>query len=321
LAAKGLRYADLKTALVPSPKKREVAFIFDTPSISDPWYGLSVNQRLMPLFSKESNHSVLAGDYIGENHQQDFLYEALCRSAVFVRDVTFRHSSQFYIIYINNLSDAMVERFHSGLREYPAYAGMADLTFSSILKFYLSTILVNAFIKHRRIILMGHEDDRDNEEDVNMVGYPFEEFGFSCRSLQSMLYGVLLSYKIERPVVEGFETDTEFSINAVSPLPMPLSEFEILIEEDKFGYLAREKAHSLRKIGLLDGDLSRLKEMIATKISSNYIYNMCYDEEHNTTKFDIILEFNAADAPSRFRVMVAMEYVPEAKRLRLITLY
>ena len=64
LALKGIRYDELKTALVPDRKRGEMALVFDTLAIDDGWYGMPVFRRLIPLFSRDSNHSVLAGDYI-----------------------------------------------------------------------------------------------------------------------------------------------------------------------------------------------------------------------------------------------------------------
>lgn len=82
-------------------------------------------------------------------------------------------------------------------------------------------MLVNLCIKHGKVILQEYELDRDNTEDVNTCGYPFEENGFVCRSINGDIMGVLLSYKIERPVFPGFESDTHFALNAVSTTPLP----------------------------------------------------------------------------------------------------
>jgi hypothetical protein len=186
-----------------------MALVFDTLVIDNSWYGLEVFRRLIPLFSRDSNHSVLAGDYIDTGAGQELLFEAIQSAVTLTRHVDYRHSSQFYIIYINNQTDRMVRRFHEGLCGWAGYVGYADTTYSSPFKTLLSTMLVNAFIKHRKTIIKGHEDDRPNEEDVNMSSYPFEEHGYTCHSVQSQLEGTLLSYKIERPVFPGFESDTE----------------------------------------------------------------------------------------------------------------
>lgn len=136
LNSKGIRYSSLKSALVPSSKRREIALVFDTSMIKERWYGLPIHEALLPLFSRESTHSVLAGDYIGGNAQQEHLYEALTESTTFVRETLFRHSSQFFIIYINNLSEKMFESFDFGLRNFEPYVGFAAahlFVFSKIL--------------------------------------------------------------------------------------------------------------------------------------------------------------------------------------------
>jgi len=321
LSSKDIKYGDLKSAHVPNPKRREIALVFDTSVIEESWYSLPIHTTLMPLFSKRSNHSILVGDYIGDNEHQERLYEAFFESVQLVRDVTWRHSTQFYIVYINNLTDKMVETFRTGLIGFEPYVGFSDTTFASRFKLFLSTMLVNECLKHRDIILVGHEDDRDNSEDVNMRSYPWEEFGYTCRSLQGIYFGVLLSYKIERPVFKGFEVDSEFSINAVHSDPVSFTDFEIEIDEHKFAYLAAEKSGTLKRMGLLGSDLTNLKKLIASKISSNYIYNMTHDDQHDTTKFNIILEVNPEDGSAPLRVLAALEYMPRENCLRLITLH
>lgn len=320
LLQKKIDYARLKTALVPSTDRREIALIFNTERIDEPWYGGQIFKRVIPLFSKDSNHCVLHGDYIGEPENRRQLYEAFADVAQTVRDVTFRYPEQFFIVYINNLSDAMFDAFRTGLETYEPYVGYADTTLESKFNVFSSMMLGNAFLKHRDIVIMGHEDDRSNKEDVNVVGYPFEENGFTVRSLQSMYYMHFLEYKIQRPVFAEYESDSEFCINAIHPRPMPLDRMNIRLDPAKHCYLTREKADSLKRLDLLDKDADVVKAMIADRIHSNYIYNMSYDEAHGTSKFDIVLEVNSGGG-KRIRVMVALEYMPDDNELRVITLY
>jgi hypothetical protein len=101
---------------------------------------------------------------------------------------------------------------------------------------------------------------------------------------------------------------------------MPLDRMNIRLDPAKHGYLTREKADSLKRLDLLDKDADAVKAMIADRIHSNYIYNMSYDEAHGTSKFDIVLELGVRGA-KRFRVMVALEYMPDSSELRVITIY
>lgn len=321
LAHKGIKYDELKTALVPDRKRREMALVFDTLVIERSWYGLEVFKRIIPIFNHVSNHSVLTGDYIDMGARQELLFEAMQGAVRLTRHVDYKHSSQFYIVYINNLTDGMVQRLHQGLCGWDGYVGYADTTYSSPFKTLLSAMLVNSFIKHRKTVIQGHEDDRPNEEDVNMTAYPFEEHGYICRSVQSQLEGTLLSYKIERPVFPGFETDTEFSLNAISPNPQPLDGFTIEVEKAKLKYLKTKKAGSVAQAGLEQTSTRALSKLIRSKMSENYIYNMSFDAQHNVAKFNVIIELPRHAADGHIRLLASMEYKPEKKQLRLITLY
>ena len=321
LAKKGISYDRLKSALVPDRKRREIALVFDTLSIKSRWYGREVFEQVIPLLEKKSNHSILVGDYLDRPGQADQLFSAFDEAVQLRRSVEFSHPTQFFIVYLNNLTDAMVRRFDDGLTGYGAYVGYADTTYASKFKFYLSTMLVNLCVKHGSVIIQGHEPDRDESEDVNMSGYPFEESGFTCRSISSELKGVLLSYKIERPVFPGFEVDTEFSLNAISLLPMPLNDFLIEVQEAKLAYVKANKAGSVERTGLEAISAAALAALIKEKISGSYIYNLAFLEEYNVAKFNIILELPSASSSEATRLLAALEYKPEHKLLTLITLF
>ncbi|GAB0119073.1 hypothetical protein Acid7E03_31450 [Acidisoma sp. 7E03] len=251
----------------------------------------------------------------------DQLFDAFEEAVELRRNVEFKHPTQFFIVYINNLTDAMVERFDRSLQNYEAYVGLAEMTYISRFKIYLSTMLVNSFVKHGKIILQGHEPDRDNTEDINMIGYPFEENGFKCRSLSDDLMGVLLSYKIERPVFSGFESDTHFALNAVSMAPLPLDDFEIQVDDAKLEYLKTMKAGSMSRAGLTAVGSDDLAAIIRAKVNDSYIYNLSFNSEHNVVKFNVIVEIQAAQGRGPTRVLAALEYRPAERVLRLITLY
>lgn len=320
LKLKGVDYDDLRAALVPDREKLEIALIFDTMKIERSWYGYEVFKHIIPLLDPRTKNSILSGDYIGENGQQDILFNAF-REAVFpVRPVDYQHSSQFYVVYINNLTEAAFEKLVEGLLEFDAFVGFADTTYQSFFKTLLSLRLVNLCVKNGRKIIQGHEDDRDDADNINMSGYPFEENGYECVSIRSDLEGVLLSYKIESPVFDGFESDTEFSINSVNSRIGRIDEFEVKIEDAKLEYLKTVKSGSLEHAGLSGVSTEELQNIIKEKIRSNYIYNMSYVSDHSVTKFNIIIEISGKDGEP-FRLMAALEYKPDDKILRLITFY
>ena len=118
LLRKGIDYGRLKTALVPSTNRREIALIFDTTRVEGTWYGGQIFDRIIPLLSKDSNHCILAGDYIGESEHRRQLYEVFAENVRPVRDVAFRYPEHFFIVYINNLSDGMFRTLQTGLEQY-----------------------------------------------------------------------------------------------------------------------------------------------------------------------------------------------------------
>ncbi|WP_413728233.1 hypothetical protein [Sodalis sp. RH19] len=321
LDGKGIKYENLKSSLTPDRKRKEVVFVFDTTSIESDSYGNNVFKEMIPLFKKESNHSVLVGDYIGSSFNQDLLYKSFCESVVLSKNVNYRHSSQFYMVYINNLSQDMLSCFTDGLKNHPGYVGYADMSFQSSLKMILSTMLVNFFIKNKKYIIQRHEPDRDHTEDINICGYPFEDNGFHCRSLSSDLFDVLLSYKIERPVIDGFKEDTHFSLNAVHINPSDLDTLNVLVEDARLEYIKGFKKESLSRAGMEKVSAEELANIIKKKINSNYIYSMTYNSQYKFSKFNILLEFKNVDHDRPVKLLAAMFYKPDINTLELLTFF
>lgn len=319
LASKEIRYADLKSALVPRVDHNEAGFLFDSQCIASDWYGLEVAKKMLPLFDHRTTQSVLCGDLIGKD--QNRIFDILDESLILSRSFDFVHGNGLYCVYVNNLSDTTLKKFHLDLGEFPAYVGVIPATFSSRAKTFLSMTLTNSYLKHRNFIIMGHEDDCPIEENVNMLGYPFEKFGYTIRSLQSSHFELFLSYKIEREVFPGFEVDTEMSLNAVTDEVLPLADFRIYLETAKHGYLKSKKRGKLEKAGIAQLSLNELAQLIKSKIAANYIYNLEYLEEHNVVKFNLMIEIPRTDGGFPTRILVAMEYLPLTKTLRVITLH
>ncbi|HWY37546.1 MAG TPA: hypothetical protein VNY73_03235 [Bacteroidia bacterium] len=321
LSSKKIKYQDLKTALIPSNGRNEIAFVFDTLQIESSWYGLPVFKAFFPLLDKQSSNSVLVGDYIGDDKITAKLRSAFFENIKSDRKINYQHHSQYYIVYINNLSDKMLETINNGLKSFNPYIGYFDLTYSSFIKTYLSTILVRLFLKHKTIILQEHEDDFGNDKDSNISGYPFEDYGYTCRSVQSTHYSLFLSYKIERQVFKGFESDTTFSINAITKNVFDITDFNLLVEEKKFAHLLKAKAESLERAGVANLTLEQVESLIKEKINSNYLYNLTYLKSYDTLKFDILIETTRVDNNEPFKLTVALEYKPTDKILRLITMF
>lgn len=319
LAKKGIDYVRLRSGLTPTLNRREAAFIFDSTAIESSWYGMEVMRQVLPLLEPESTQSLLCGDLLGDD--QYLIYEILFESLELARSFTFKHGTLLFAVYLNNMSEGTLQRMHASLASFPAYLGYIPADYSTRAKTYLSTCLVNVFLKNGRKVILGHEDDRPNHENINMPGYPFEDFGYKILSLQESYFGIFLSFKIERPVFSGFEVDSEMALNAISDSVLDIRDFRVDIHPAKHGYLLSEKGGKLHKAQLADFDRDALERTIEEKLAGNYLYNMTFLEEHDVKKFSLMIEMERQDGGYPTRLAAGFEYLPDDKVLRLITLH
>jgi hypothetical protein len=315
LEKKGIGYKNLKAALVPNIHRNERAFAFDWWKTDEINYGNPIIRSLLPTLHHNSTHSILCGDWIPNAH-----FDEILSMSPSIISRTHAYSSgkigdTLYFVYINNLSTATAERLHAHLAALPHYVGSLNLDFFSPTKALLSNMLVRALIKHKNIILQGHEDDRDDDENVNLSPFNFESLGLAIRSVPLLLYGLFLSYKIERLKIQG-ERDSDFSLNALTPNPSTLSRLTVVLERDKLDYLREKKLGSLKISGLSELSAPEIANQIRSKIEHNYIYNLSRSSSGDSLKFNIVLEFFG-----KTRRVCALEYRPEDHVLRVITFY
>ncbi len=316
LASKGIQYKDLRSALIPSTKRNERAYLFDCSKVNAVNYGRVIIEHALPAFDPRSSHSVLLGDWAYYEEHNGWAIDEVRKALAGSAEPYIGDGHDLYIVYVNNLSDGLADAMHSRLQALPAYIGFLDLTFSSVVKFYISTMLVRAFIKHGKFVIQGHEDDRSNSENINMLPYGFEEAGYSIRSLQGLFYGVFLSFKIERPIFLPDDTDTKFSLLAMGASPVELDEFEVVMDDRKLQYLKEVHPEGLERSGFGELSAADIAEQIRGKIKANYIYNLARSEDGSTMKFNILLE-----NPGVARFLCALEHRPQDKQLRVITLF
>ena len=318
LASKGIPYLELRSGLVPSTDHNEAAFMFDRGHMQSN-YGFEVAHAILPILDKRTTQSVLCGDLICND--LSYIPRIMKESLVPARAFDFKDSNALYCVYINNLTDGAIQDLHSRLVNFPAYIGYVPTTFATEMKTFLSTMLVHAFLKHKSKVIMGHEDDRSIEENVNMAGYPFTQFGYEILSLPSMYFDIFLGYKIERAVYPGFAVDTEMALSAISNKVIPLRDCVVFLEEAKHGYLLAKKLGSLQKAEIDDLERTDLEELIKSKIALSYIYNLNYSEKYDVAKFNLMLEVPRSSGGYPTRLLVSLEYIPQEKILRVLTLY
>ena len=318
LSSKNIDYASLRSALTPSMNRHEAAFLFDSQAFESGLYGRETFNCLLPLLDQRSTQSILHGDLIGRDQQ--LIFDILRESVSWSRSFTFQHSTQIYCVYVNSLTEQQLERICTGLQSCPAYLGYIDTTFASRAKVFLSTTLSSFIVKKGQTLIIGHEDDRSNEENINITFYLLEDFGHKLVSLQDQYFSIFLAYKIERPAFNHLEADTELSLNAISDEIVLFEGFDVVLEEAKYQYLLDAKHGKLRQAGLDDVGKDKIAALIQAKLNANYIYNLAYLEAHDLMKFNLLIELpRPAGYPAR--LTAALQYIPKKRELRVITLY
>ncbi|MEL7647295.1 MAG: hypothetical protein AAGU76_04340 [Sedimentibacter sp.] len=319
LQVKGIEYSKLKSALTPVHKdKKEAAFIFDSSLIENCWYGNVVFKSLLPALNKESTYSILCGDIIADRIPLDISKEIIFENLVQFHSTVFKHPIQYYVIYINNLSDAQLEAIIEALSSQVFFVGYVDMTFSSRLKTILAYSLVHLGIKYQDTMILQHEADREDDENINNCGYDFENYGFSVISINDMYFGLFLSYKIEALFADP--EDLKYSMNAIYSNVTSAFELPVSVVEKKLLYLKEKKAAIMEKLGLQDYSTEELAHLIRDCITKSYFYNLEYLEEYNVPKFNISLELKTVEGKLR-KVLVALKYSPSNMGLELITMY
>lgn len=316
LASAGVSYGGLGPALIPSTKRHEMALLFNVDLVDDPGYGEAITRMFLPLLGKETTLSVMVGDIFltPEATREMALYSG------FVDSPSTDWGQQYiYCVYLNNLAQTQRESLHQELCAYPSYLGYVPTTYGSHFRDLAGSLLGTSFIKNRRRIIVDHGGDEPWVSNSNETGLPFEEHGFEIVSVNNILFGPLLSYKIQTEVVPHYREDVLVSLNAISDTPLPLEGFEILIPEAKFGYLTTAKGELLKIAGVDGHSCEELASVLRSQLENDYIYRLQHNPNDGTVQFNLVLELPREDSHP-VKIAVGLKYFPEKQVLSLVTL-
>lgn len=201
LKSKGVEYKDLGSGLVPTATKNEAGFIFDSTLSESADYSSEAMIHVVSLMDRRSNHAVLHGDLLGA--EQMLINEIIAESIFLSSSYTPKQVGPLFCIYINNLTNAAITRLHRELGRLKFYVGYVPSTYESKVKLYFSSVLTGAFLKFRSVMILSHEEDRSNSENINSTNYQINKFGYDFISINSSLHALFLSFKIECPIYSG----------------------------------------------------------------------------------------------------------------------
>lgn len=311
LGQKGVDYTKLRAALVPQSGGAEAVFIFD----SEVEYGPEPFRRVLQMLDKDHSCSILAGDLIGL--PEDLALSLLGEYVNWFKRPTLLHSSQLFGIYINNLTPARLEALCRSMENMSCYVGFSEVSYGTAFKTWMSMSLPPCYVKLRQVFITAHSDDLPEEENEDARGWLRRDW--RCISIANRYFELFLSFKIERELSGDDHEDVHLSLNGISDHPVDFSALDIEIAPEKLEYLRRKKTVSLDRAGLSELSVDEVRAQISSKIRSNYIYNLRYSAEWNQSLFNIMLEF--LHEGQRFRLMVALAYIPSSRTLKVTTAY
>ena len=166
-------------------------------------------------------------------------------------------------------------------------------------------------------MILRHEDDIDDNENINNCGYKFEKYGFNYISIKQMYYDLFLTYKIESILAD--QEDLDYSIKAIAP-HYEIGTSSIYVDKNKMEYLNLEKDGLMEKLNLKDYTSDDLETLIRDQINNTYFYNLEYLEKFSTPKFNVSLELETIEGKKR-KVLVALKYSDNIDSFNLITMY
>ena len=325
LSKKGVAYEKLKGALIPNQEKKkfETCMVIDTTKIESDSYGYFIFDKMIPLLDRDSTYSILCGDYSdllssGADSQLQ-LHTILREVLVPCNDTVYQHSTQYFLVYFNRLTGQQRWKIVEELMKYEWFAGFACLDNESLFKSYISNILVHSYVKAGNVIIGAHPPDYSDEENVNMIGYPFEKNGFSFVSINSDSFLPFLSYKIETMFLDG--EDVSYSFNALFPKFHSIDKLQLKLEDKKWEkYLCdteKGKGVLMQKLGYAVEDKDKFTKMVYDKICSNYIYNLELNE-YGDLKFNVCIDIPTVNGNLR-KTMIALKYFPDTGEISIIT--
>lgn len=117
-----------------------------------------------------------------------------------------------------------------------------------------------------------------------------------------------------------FDGDTKFALNSISDQIVNIEDCTIEIEKNKFDYVMQERTVNLGRAGIINFSIEEIETLIKRKIQSNYFYNLAFLSNWNILKFNISIEVPRTDSHKFMKLIIALEYKPNEKKLRLITM-
>lgn len=324
LTAVGVEYLALRNALVPQPGRHEVAFIIDSTQARNGLYGYSMADTWLPIVRSVGSvkTAIRIGDII--DLPTDVVWAELEEKLVGPTDFPRLHCSEYFVVYLTNLSTNQLRNLHETLTvATTAYLGYVDCSVWTPLKAGL--LLPQVGLRVGNTIVTGS----DEEGTPNSYGYPFTEAGFDVVGISGELYGPFLGHRLDNGVSYRADQDSSLSLTAIGGNLNPAASTTITIDENRITYLGTGHGTSLTKAGLAQLGKDRVEQAIEERLYKGLIYNIRFNDiytdgiptpEFNALMYSIQVEFPDLTGIMK-RYQVGLKYTPESHTSEVVTFF
>lgn len=321
----GVPYEKLKNVLTPQIDKMEICFVFDSLKIENTSYGSAIFKELIPLIGNIEKTAMFYGDLIGPNTRegQKAVREIMRQSIHFNTALNYKNSSQYFLVFFNNISSAKLAIIDRGLKNFSFYVGYFDITYSCYFKDIVSSSIGQKCLFYKKIAILPVSEDEEID-DSNPINYSFinyDKYGYKIRNIKGFAYSSFLSFKIQRSHHEFDNDDQIFSLHSVTKEPALIKGFDVKIDEEKYFYLMSDKLGSLKTIGLDAIDINQFRSIIRNNLNTNYIFNMEYNKNYECIKFNTVIDLFSEEKRRKKKYLISFQVNNLEKNIRLITMY
>ncbi|MFC8898525.1 hypothetical protein [Streptomyces cinereoruber] len=321
LAGKGVDYDQLAKALTPTSKRKEVAYLFHSPTaseLSNGFYGRHIAEAWIPALPKPKNtvpvNAIAHGDILwGIVAEVD---AAMRQHAVIHRTLDFQSPQLIYCVYITNLSPQQVRDIDAAVHTHPAYLGYVDCTTRTPLKEFLGPSLPQVGLRAGDLILEGVDGDVPNAR-----AFPFEENGYRPVGVRQDLYLPFLRFRINTRLTGMDSSEKYAALTTLSPDASLIQSPHIRMTPRRYGYLHDPRERHLGQLqiaGLADLSQAELEARLSELAAEGHVYRLEYNAEHDVLKYNVLIEIETGDGDYKSFVLVLKLHRAD-KRVELVT--
>ncbi len=326
LSATNVKYNEFRCVLTPSNGKErfEQLFVFRlTPNDNEVYE--DVQKNIVKLLDLDSKHNILMGDLIAFYSNPysviSLMYDALGKK------IDENWAADYFLIYINNISRASIDKIDNFFKNKYYYMGTCDLSFDSKFKSFISNVSVaTTYVKIGKKVFNADPDiELTKCSNVNNGLLNWEKHGYQVFGINQDLFDVFLRYKIDT-TIGTIASDDDRRINSMfitsdETEQLPIN--TIRIDKAKYSYLETEK-QIFNRIGISKEDfIKKINQKIINQSWYNIEFKNGYNNKtkqtYNVVTFNIFLEFKNRQYYEKY--VLALAYNLDTKQVLVTTMY